>query len=130
MERFQVNPSLGDVSHQSDAWHAHGAGEPQPQAAHGEVSPLAIGVVSAVSVVFFVLSLLALIWWFEHVRQRELARKTEVDTGASYVGVHAADQRDLASVSWGEQPNTARVPITFAMEQVVREYQAASGGGR
>ncbi|MGD9692345.1 MAG: hypothetical protein AB7G17_12985 [Phycisphaerales bacterium] len=132
MEHFRPSPRDDDFGHATDAWHTHGASEPDPQEAHGQMSPRWISLGVLVSMVLFFVICAALAMLFVVQTQKEIARKQETDTGVGYVEYVAQSRSELANVAWVDRQNgVVRTPIQEAMRSVVREYEGlqSAGGG-
>ncbi|MDI9637743.1 hypothetical protein QM565_18595 [Geitlerinema splendidum] len=130
MEHFRPSPSDRDFGHATDAWHTHTAREPDPQKAHGRLSPRWISVGVGVSMVLFLLICAALGLMFVIQAQDEWASKQEIDTGLDYVQYAAQAKAELANVAWVDRDaGIVRTPIEEGMRSVVREYERLQGGG-
>ncbi len=130
-DKHQHTPEYHD---QVDPWHAHGAGEPAPQAAHTETInvPLVVayGVACFVAVVVVILATIVYFNWY--VTKARIAREEQVDNGPTAASVLQAqylthrkgvEEVDFKQPSWVDaQKNIVRVPMDVAMKKVVAQY--------
>lgn len=106
-----------------DDWFRHSRAEGAPQAAHGELHPVAI-TLSLVAMFVLVLGLvIALMWYFNVESQKIVSAASEEDLGLATAEQLARDRTTLSGFGWVDrEAGLAQVPIESAMRYVVAAY--------
>lgn len=108
-----------------DDWHDHAA-DPKPQHVHGETSPVVIAGIGLVGFAFVIVTIVAIVIYFDQVLRNEVVVKVEkTNVAGEYQAKMATWQGELSSYGWVDAQNgVVRIPAERAAELVAQEYSA------